>query len=457
MVFSSISFLFFFLPLLFLIYYLVPKKGRNYVLLLFSLLFYYWSEKQYLVLLLFSCLVSYLIGCFLGKKKKKSIFVLGILIHVGLLFYFKYSNFFLDNVTNLFGLPDISFSVILPLGISFFTFQNISYLVDVYQGSVLTERNFFTYCTYVTLFPQLVAGPIVRYQDVLEDLKNRKESVSFFSQGIQRFILGLSKKVLIADSLFVVYEELITSPSVLGLWICAIVVLFQIYYDFSGYSDMAIGLGKMFGFHFPENFDYPLFSASITEFWRKWHMTLSRFFRDYVYIPLGGNRVSKVRHIFNLFVVWALTGFWHGASWNFIFWGLYFFVFLILEKYIFHKFLHGGFFSYCYTFVIVVLSFVLFQYTDFSKLFTVLKGMIGIGVPISNVEFLYFLQNYLILFVLAFIGIFPFFRNYIQTLKKGKMKSVVEWTLMIASLIFFGLSVSSIISSSFHPFIYFRF
>ena len=206
MVFSSISFLFFFLPLLFLIYYLVPKKGRNYVLLLFSLLFYYWSEKQYLVLLLFSCLVSYLIGCFLGKKKKKSIFVLGILIHVGLLFYFKYSNFFLDNVTNLFGLPDISFSVILSLGISFFTFQNISYLVDVYQGSVLTERNFFTYCTYVTLFPQLVAGPIVRYQDVLEELKNRKESVSFFSQGIQRFILGLSKKVLIADSLFVVYE-----------------------------------------------------------------------------------------------------------------------------------------------------------------------------------------------------------------------------------------------------------
>ena len=457
MVFSSIRFLFFFLPLLFLCYYVAPKRYRNVVLLLFIFVFYYFSEKEYLLLLLVSCFLSYLFGMLLEKKKTKGLLFLGIFFHLGLLIYFKYMNFFLQNVTHLFGLSSVSFSVILPLGISFFTFQNISYLVDVYRGNISREKSFFGYCTYISFFPQLVAGPIVRYQDISHDLSFRRESIASISEGIQRFVFGLAKKVLIADALFLVYEPLFSSPSFFGLWICAILILFQIYYDFSGYSDMAIGLGKMFGFSFPENFDYPLVSASITEFWRKWHMTLSSFFRDYVYIPLGGNRVSKCRHIFNLFVVWLLTGLWHGASWNFILWGIYFFVFLTLEKYVLKRFLHEGIFSHFYTFVVVLISFVIFQYTDFETLFVVLKGMMGIGVNLWNSEFFSFCSNHMILFMIACFGISPFLKKMIQKLQKGRMGKVMEWASVLVVMILFLISVSSIISSSFHPFIYFRF
>jgi len=331
MVFSSISFLFFFLPLLFLCYFLVPRKGRNYVLLIFSFLFYYFGEKEYVLLLLFSCLANYICGLLIGRNHQKRYLVIGLLINIGLLFYYKYTNFFLGTFSNLFHLSITTLKIILPLGISFFTFQNISYLIDVYRKEVNSQKNFFIYCTYIALFPQLVAGPIVRYKDVCEQLDNRKESISLFSEGVRRFVMGLGKKVLIADTFYRVYTTgIATDMTFLSYWLVALSFTFQIYYDFSGYSDMAIGLGKMFGFDFKENFNYPLIASSITDFWRRWHMSLSSFFRDYIYIPLGGNRVSKFKHIRNIFIVWFLTGMWHGASWNFIFWGIYFFVFLIL-------------------------------------------------------------------------------------------------------------------------------
>lgn len=319
MIFSSISFLFFFLPLLFVIYFLMPRKGRNYVLLFFSLFFYFMGEKYYVFLLLFSCLVNFICGLLIQRKNSKIFLVLGLLFNIGLLFYFKYTNFFISNLRSIFNININLLHIILPLGISFFTFQNISYLVDVYRKDVIPQKNFFLYATYITFFPQLVAGPIVRYKDLCDEMEKRKESLELFGSGVIRFIIGLGKKVLIADSLYELYSSLLSSSlSWLSYLVIAICFTLQIYYDFSGYSDMAIGLGKMFGFNFKENFNYPLISKSITDFWRRWHMSLSSFFKDYVYIPLGGNKVGAKRHIFNIFIVWLLTGFWHGADWNFI-------------------------------------------------------------------------------------------------------------------------------------------
>jgi len=458
MVFSSISFLFFFLPLLFLIYFLTPKRFRNYVLLIFSLLFYFFGEKWYIVLLLFSCLLNYIIGILIGKNKKKIYLIIGLIINLGLLFYFKYTNFFIENFNNIFDLNISYLKIILPLGISFFTFQNVSYLIDVYRKDAEYQKSFFSYATYITLFPQLVAGPIVRYKDVASELKNRKESVSLFSEGVIRFTLGLGKKVIIADTIYNMCVSIGGSQmSVLTYWILALGYTFQIYYDFSGYSDMAIGLGKMFGFNFKENFNYPLIASSITDFWRRWHMSLSSFFKDYVYIPLGGNRVSKFKNIRNIFIVWFLTGFWHGASWNFIFWGLYFFVFLILEKFVFKKYLKKGIFSHLYTFVIILFSFVIFSVTDLKELFVFIKGMLGIGVPLVNFESIYYLKNILIIFIISFILMGPFVKNIIIKLEKGRIGNLVSGIEILCILLILVISVSVIISSSFNPFIYFRF
>ncbi len=458
MVFSSISFLFFFLSLLLVIYYIVSKKYRNYVLLVFSLLFYYMGEKWYVILLLLSCLINYILGKFVARKRGKLYLVIGLIINIGLLFYFKYTNFFLSTFANIFKFNAPILNIILPLGISFFTFQNISYLIDVYRHDVPPEKSFFKYAAYITLFPQLVAGPIVRYKDVSDELISRRESFKLFSDGVIRFVMGLAKKVIIADTIYHMYTNILNSDmSMVSYVLVAIGFTLQIYYDFSGYSDMAIGLGKMFGFNFKENFDYPLFSFSITEFWRKWHISLSSFFKDYVYIPLGGNRCSKIKHIRNIFIVWLLTGLWHGASWNFILWGIYFFTFLILEKFILKKYLRKNIFSYIYTLSVIIVSFVIFSITDLGLLVTFLKGMVGINVPLINSESIYYLQNSLILLGVAFLGISPFIKNKIESLKKGKIKKVIELGEIIYIFALFIISVSCIVSSSFNPFIYFRF
>ncbi len=458
MVFSSIRFLFFFLPLLLIIYFSFPKKFKNLILLLFSLIFYYFGEKNYTLLLVFSCLVNYGLGLVISKNKKKLYLIIGITFNLVLLIYYKYTGFFIENFTNLFQLNPISLNIVLPLGISFFTFQNLSYLIDVYKNEVSCQKNPLTYCTYICLFPQLVAGPIVRYKDVNEQLKNRTENFEKFSSGVSRLIIGLSKKVLIADTLYYTYTAILTSElSTVSYWLVALLFTFQIYYDFSGYSDMAIGLGKMFGFEFKENFNYPLIASSITEFWRRWHLSLSTFFKDYVYIPLGGNRTSKLKHIRNIFIVWLLTGLWHGDSWNFILWGLYFFVLLILEKFIFQKFLKGGFFSHIYTFVLLLISFVIFNTTDLEELLLFLKGLIGIQKDWINQETLYYLKNNLIILLIAFIGIHPKLKDTIQKLKKGKRNKGIESLYSLILLGLFLLVIARILASSFTPFIYFRF
>lgn len=458
MIFSSISFLFFFLPLLFICYFLAPRKLKNTVLLIFSLIFYFFGEKWYVLLLLISCLINYLCGILIEKRNKKIYLIIGLILNIGLLIYFKYTNFFLTTLTNLFNLNKVTLKIILPLGISFFTFQNISYLIDVYRRDVESQKNFFTYCTYITLFPQLVAGPIVRYKDVCKELEGRKESFNLFSEGVKRFIIGLGKKVLIADTLYNMYTIVLGGEmSVLSYWLVALGFTFQIYYDFSGYSDMAIGLGKMFGFNFKENFNYPLISSSITEFWRRWHMSLSGFFKDYVYIPLGGNRCTLIKNIRNIFIVWLLTGFWHGADWNFIIWGVYFFIFLILEKFILKKYLKNGIISHLYTFIIVVISFVIFNISDLPNLLLFLKSLIGIGEKIINYESIYYLRNNLMIIIISLLGMGPLLKDLINKLKKGKLNNLIEWTSLVYIFLIFLLSIARIISSSFNPFIYFRF
>ncbi|MDE5539041.1 MAG: MBOAT family protein, partial [Bacilli bacterium] len=390
-------------------------------------LFYYLGEKGYIILLLLSCIVNYCFGLLIAKFKNKTSLILGLIFNIGLLFYFKYTNFFFNTFANIFSFKTPTLNIILPLGISFFTFQNVSYLIDVYRKDISPEKNIFNYATYITLFPQLVAGPIVRYSDIMKELASRKESIKLFSEGIERFIIGLAKKVIIADTIYGMYTNILSyNLSMLSYILVAIGFTFQIYYDFSGYSDMAIGLGKMFGFNFKENFNYPLISSSITEFWRRWHMSLSGFFKDYVYIPLGGNRCSILKNICNIFTVWILTGLWHGASWNFIIWGLYFFVFLIFEKFVLKKYLKKGLLSHLYTFLIIIISFVIFSVTDLSEILVFLKGMFGIGVPLYNKEILYYLKNNIILLIIDSLGISQFLKNKINTLKKCKLEIAIE-------------------------------
>ncbi len=458
MLFSSISFLFFFLPCLLLCYYLVPSKIKNYILLLFSLLFYFFGEKKYLLLLLAVCLTNYLFGRLLEKTNKKIVLILGLASNIGILFYYKYTNFFLETAFSLFNQKAPFLNIVLPLGISFFTFQNISYLCDVYKKEVPSQKNFLTYCMYITLFPQLVAGPIVRYKDIEKELKQRKENYTLFSEGVTRLIIGLAKKVILADGMYTFSINLLASQnSFLTSWLIAIGFMLQIYYDFSGYSDMAIGLGKMFGFHFKENFDYPFTATSITDFWRKWHISLSSFFKDYVYIPLGGNRTTKWKNIRNIFIVWFLTGFWHGASWNFILWGIYFFILLIIEKFFLKKYVKQGFFSHLYTLFFVCISFVLFSFTDLFELGNFIKGMFTIKNGICNSDAIYYLKNNGILLLLAIIGCSPILKQTIKKIQKGKERKWFQGSSIFVLLTLFIISVAKIISSSFQPFIYFRF
>ena len=462
MVFTSISFIYYFLPLLLICYFVVPKKFRNIILLMFSVLFYFYGEPKYILLMLIEVLISYVVGLLIDKYKNKNILIIGIFIHVLLFGIFKYFNFVIINVNNLFHSNLNLLNVVLPIGISFYTFQIISYEIDVYNKKVNVQSNILKYFLYVFLFPQLIAGPIVRYQDVNKAIDNRNVTFKMFANGLRRFIIGFSKKVIIANNLGELCNIYLNlgDKSVLFTWIFAISYMLQIYFDFSGYSDIAIGLGKMLGFNFPENFNYPYMAKSITDFWRRWHMTLSSWFRDYVYIPLGGNKKGVLKQIRNILIVWSLTGLWHGASWNFIVWGLYFGILLILEKFILKKYFSNvpKFIKGIYTLFFVMISFVIFQGDNLSSAFNIIKGLFGLNgeLFINNVT-LYYLKGYVLFIVLGVIGATNYVKNLVIKISNGKGKKIINILEPIYLLILLIIVTMYLIDSSYNPFLYFRF
>ena len=462
MVFTSISFIYYFLPLLLICYFAVPKKFRNIILLMFSVLFYFYGEPKYILLMLIEVLISYVVGLLIDKYKSKNILIIGIFIHVLLFGIFKYFNFVIINVNNLFHSNLNLLNVVLPIGISFYTFQIISYEIDVYNKKVNVQNNILKYFLYVFLFPQLIAGPIVRYQDVNNEIDNRNVTFEMFANGLRRFIIGLSKKVIIANNLGELCNIYLNlgDKSVLFTWIFAISYMLQIYFDFSGYSDIAIGLGKMLGFNFPENFNYPYMAKSITDFWRRWHMTLSSWFRDYVYIPLGGNKKGVLKQIRNILIVWSLTGLWHGASWNFIVWGLYFGILLILEKFILKKYFSNvpKFIKGIYTLFLVMISFVIFQGDSLSSAFNIIKGLFGLNgeLFINNVT-LYYLKGYVLFIVLGVISSTNYVKNLVIKISNGKGKKIINILEPIYLLILLIIVTMYLIDSSYNPFLYFRF
>lgn len=462
MVFSSITFLYYFLPILILVYYIVPSKLRNITILIFSLAFYFYGEPKYVLLLVASFTLNYLFAKMIYKNKSKTYLMIGVIINILILVYFKYTNFLIFNVNQIFKLSINFLDIVMPIGISFFTFQEVSYLIDVYKERVTPSSSLLNYATYVCLFPQLVAGPIVRYSQINEQLKSRKHSFNNFSVGVTRFVLGLSKKVILANLLGTMYDELstITQYTVLLFWLKAIGYTLQLYLDFSAYSDMAIGLGHMFGFSFTENFNYPLIANSITDFWRRWHITLSSFFKDYVYIPLGGNRVSFVKWLRNIFVVWFLTGLWHGASWNYILWGLYFALLLLIEKKVLKKRLERHrVLSHVYTLFLVIISFVIFKNESIAELKKNLIGMFNfVNYKLFDSTVLYYLKSYAILVLVSVLASTPLLKNIAIKLSKRKVLKnfsiILEPALIIILLV---ISTSSLISSTYNPFLYFRF
>ena len=459
MVFSSITFLFYFLPIVLGIYYIVPKKFKNIVLLISSFVFYFYGEPTYVLLLAFSIIITYIFGILIDKyrqtEKSKIFLALACVISIGLLVYFKYANFIIENI-NLWLSRKIDFiNVALPIGISFYTFQMLSYLVDVYKGEAKVQKNILKLAMYVSLFPQLIAGPIVRYTTIEKQIDNRTHTFEKFALGVRRFIIGLSKKVLIANVLGELVSTFLSSNemSVLYYWLYAISAMLQIYFDFSGYSDMAIGLRKMFGFDFLENFNYPYIAKSITDFWRRWHISLSSWFRDYVYIPLGGNRTTKIKWLRNLMIVWLLTGLWHGAEWNFIIWGLYFGILLIIEKVFLGKYLEKlpKILSHLYTLLLVMISFIIFNGENTSMILQNIGGLFGIGnIPIISPESIYYLKSYFIVILIGIIGATPLFKK----ITNSKISNILEPIFLIFLLI---VCTSYIVDGSFNPFLYFRF
>jgi len=461
MVFSSITFLFYFLPLLLGIYYIVPNKWKNIVLLIFSLAFYFYGEPKYTVVMLISITTTYIFGILMDKheKHKKLFLTLSICANIGFLVYFKYINFIIQNI-NLWLTNKIDFIyVVLPIGISFYTFQLVSYTIDVYRGDAKVQKNILKLAMYISLFPQLIAGPIVRYTTIEEQIEKRNYSFEKFANGVRRFIVGLGKKVLIANVLGELNNAFLgtTDTSVLFYWLYGISGMLQIYFDFSGYSDMAIGLGKMFGFDFLENFNYPYIATTITDFWRRWHISLSSWFRDYIYIPLGGNRVSKMKWLRNIMVVWLLTGLWHGAAWNFIIWGLYFGVLLILEKVLLDKYLKRlpKALTRVYTLLIVMISFIIFKGEGTEQIMQNIGGLVGINTnALITPESLYYLKSYLVVIIIGIIGATPILKNFANNEKLQKAMNVLEPVFLIAIL---TICTSYIIDGSFNPFLYFRF
>ncbi len=467
MLFSSIDFLYYFLPIVLIVYFLVPFKAKNLVLLLSSLFFYFYGEPIYTLLMLATTLSSYihglLIGRFRGTVWAKVFLWSSVITSIGTLGFFKYSDFFIHNVNNLFGSSISLLGLALPIGISFYTFQTMSYTIDVYRGEAAPQKNFIHLATYVALFPQLIAGPIVRYVTVAEELSERTHSFENFSYGVSRFVLGLAKKVLIADQLGAMSRAIygMDEASVAGYWLYAVSISLQLYFDFSGYSDMAIGLGRIFGFHFLENFNYPFISKSIGEFWRRWHISLGSWFRDYVYIPMGGNRVKLPRWFLNTLTVWFLTGFWHGADWTFICWGLYFALFLMLEKFWLNKFFQKlpRFVSHIYVCVVILISFVLFSAAGMSGAIADIGGMFGAGgIPLWSAETGYYLSGYAVILLCGIIGATPLIKTGVLKLKEHatarKVINVLEPIVIVALLL---ICTAYFVDGSFSPFLYFRF
>ena len=467
MLFSSISFLYYFLAASLIIYFIVPFKFKNLVLLVASLAFYFYGEPVYTLLMLGTAFSSYIHGLlidhFRGRKLSKVFLWSSVITSVLVLGFFKYSDFFISNVNSIFHTKISLLGLALPIGISFYTFQTLSYTIDVYRGEAKVQKSFIRLATYVALFPQLIAGPIVRYTTVEEELSNRKHSFENFSYGVNRFIIGLGKKVLIADTLYAMATSLHTmkEASVGGMWLYAISISLYTYFDFSGYSDMAIGLGRIFGFHFLENFNYPFISKNVAEFWRRWHISLGSWFRDYVYIPLGGNRVPVLRWMFNILVVWFLTGFWHGADWTFIVWGLYFAVFLVLEKFVLNKFFAKlpRFFSHIYVTIAILISFVIFHGVGMSGAISDLGSMFGTAnLPFWSSETTYNLLSYIFVLIIAIVGATPLVKNAILKLKEKanicRVINVLEPVFHVAVLL---ITTAYFVDGSFSPFLYFRF
>ena len=465
MIFSSIPFLFFFLPCVFLTYFLVPSRFKNTILLFFSLLFYAWGEPKYIVLMVITILIGYVFGLAIEKNrennKRKWYCFVAIAIFLLNLGFFKYANFFIANIVQVTNASLSPLHLALPIGISFYTFQIISYIVDVYRGEKAMV-NIIDLGAYIAMFPQLIAGPIVRYQTIHEQLNKRKHSMSLFAQGTRRFVIGLAKKILLANQfgLFVTTFKQTQDGSVLYMWMYVVAIALQIYFDFSGYSDMAIGLGKMFGFHFLENFNYPFIANSITDFWRRWHISLGTWFKDYVYIPLGGNRVSLARQVINIMIVWFLTGFWHGAAWNFILWGVYFGILLIIEKFWLYKRLSNHkMLSHLYVIFFVSVSFVIFDADSLASIITNVKALLGFcGLPLVSMEAMYYLKSYGVLFALGLIAATPCMKQWYTSMQKnprgGMFLQMIEPFIMILLML---VMVAYLVDGSFNPFLYFRF
>lgn len=465
MLFSSITFLYCFLPCVLLVYFVVPDRLKNFTLLAASLIFYGWGEPKYLVFMLLSVTQSYiaalLVERFRGKKLAKLALALSAVASLGLLAYCKYADFFIENFNAVTGLSVPLLNIALPVGISFYTFQILSYVVDVYRGDVPAQRNFIDLAMYIAMFPQLIAGPIVRYSDIAGSLKNRKTTLADASEGIRRFSIGLAKKILLANSAALLVSEFkaYNEKTVLFYWLYTLAYMLHIYFDFSGYSDMAIGLGRIFGFRFSENFNYPYISASITEFWRRWHISLGGWFRDYLYIPLGGNRVKPFRHVINILIVWAATGFWHGASWNFVLWGILYAALLLFEKYVLHPKIRFAVPMHIYTLLFVMLGFVLFDSANVTDALASFKALFGFGgIPAADTASLYYLKSNIVLLVVAVIGATPLPKLLYEKigLRKygGKILAVVTPLAALASV---ALCTAYLIDGSFNPFVYFRF
>ena len=461
MIFSSIPFLFYFLPLVLIVYFLVPRVLKNTVLLLSSLIFYGWGEPKLLGLMVFTIALFYGCGIAIGKcqsrKWQKFWLIVSVVISVALLGIFKYADFFIDSFNAVTGLSVPFLRLALPVGISFYTFQCLSYTIDVYRGHVPTQKNPISFGAYVALFPQLIAGPIVRYIDVARELEERTHSWDNVALGLRRFLVGLAKKVILADNFALLMKLFRESPepSVLFYWMYAIAFTLNVYFDFSGYSDMAIGLGRIFGFHFIENFNYPYLSKSVAEFWRRWHMSLGSWFRDYIYIPLGGNRVSKWKWVRNVFAVWMLTGLWHGAAWNFVLWGTMFGVLLLIEKWVPALQKLPSPVRRFYVLLLVVISFVIFNAESMSQAGSDLAGMFGFGgVPVVTANTLYYLKSYIPLFIMGFVGATPLVRDLANRLSQKKIGAVLEPAVLIVLLL---VCTAYLVDGSFSPFLYFRF
>lgn len=467
MLFSSIPFLYYFLPCVILLYLIAPRFLKNTVLLLSSLVFYAWGEPRYVIWMILSISLGYIFGLLIERFREKRgiaklFMILSVISSLAVLGYFKYADFFILNINAVTGLSIPLLKITLPVGISFYTFQILSYTVDVYRGDVAAQKNPIDLATYVALFPQLIAGPIVRYSDIAQQLKNRNHSFEKISAGMSRFIIGLSKKILIANMLGELCDVFKASndKSVLFFWLYAIAYTLHIYFDFSGYSDMAIGLGKIFGFDFLENFNYPYISGSVTEFWRRWHMSLGSWFRDYVYIPLGGNRVSQARHLFNIFVVWMLTGMWHGAAWNFIVWGLYFAIILMIEKLFLLKYLKKSkVLNHIYVLLLIIISFVIFDAASMKDALSYIGAMFGAGdYPFISTEFVYYLRSYGVVLLIGIIGSTPLPKLVTKKIDESRVGGKIMTILApVALCVLLAVCTACLVDGSYNPFLYFRF